>query len=234
MKNEDVCSKTNILKELSKIQASQIMIPLSEVTLINKNMDLEKILSLVEKDGHSRYPVYDEKVDNIIGILYVKDLLIYLRKRKKFNIHDILRKPIFVPENKIISELLKDFKERRLHIAIVVNEYGSMVGIVCLEDIIEELIGDVEDEYDKEEKVLYKKISDDKYIVSPKMKIEEFNKIFKTKLGPESLETLGGYILNFFGYVPKEGESFKSGNYKFTVNTVLGSRIKEILLEKIE
>ena len=233
MKNEDICSKTNILKELSKIQASQIMIPLSEVTLINKNMDFGEILSLVEKDGHSRFPVYDEKVDNIIGILYVKDLLKYLRKRKKFNIHHILRKPIFVPENKIISELLKDFKEKRVHIAIVVNEYGSMVGIVCLEDIIEELIGDVEDEFDKEE-VLYQKISDDKYIISPKMKIEEFNKIFKTKLGPESLETLSGYILNFFGYVPKEGESFKFGNYKLTINTVSGSRIKEILLEKIE
>jgi len=140
-------SKKVILDELSKVNVSDIMVPRSEVVLIDKNLSFEEIIKIVVEDGHSRFPVYEEQIDNILGILYVKDLLKYFNK-PKFKIEEILRKPIFVPENKLASELLKDFKEDRIHLAIVVNEYGTMVGIICLEDILEEIVGEIIDEYE--------------------------------------------------------------------------------------
>lgn len=232
MKSED-SQRQAIFDILAKITASDIMVPLSEVKLINKNMKFVEIINLVVNDGHSRFPVYENNVDNIVGVLYVKDLLkFFTSKRKKFNICEILRKPIFVPENRSAKDILKDFKEKRVHIAIVVNEYGTMLGIVSLEDIIEELVGEIEDEYDKEEEAGYKKIGKNEFIISPKMKITEFNSIFKTRISPEEFDTMGEFILESFGYVPKEGEHLSYGSYKFIIKSVSGSRIKEIIVRK--
>jgi len=224
-------NKKIILEELSKIKASDIMVPRSDVILINKDLKLNDILKIVVEDGHSRFPVYETQIDNILGILYVKDLLRYFN-RKDFNIEEILKTPLFISENKLASELLKDFKKERIHLAIVVNEYGTMVGIVCLEDIIEEIVGEIEDEYDKEEIETYKRLSKNEFIIYPKMKIDEFNNIFKTRLNSENFDTVGGFVLEYFGYIPKTGESFEHGNYIFNIKSVDGSRIKEILIRK--
>ncbi len=223
-------SKKVILEELSRIKVSDIMLPRSEVVLIEKSLKFEEILKIVIEDGHSRFPVYDEQIDNIVGILYAKDLLRYFER--EFQIEEILKKPLFVPENKIASELLKDFKDERMHLAIVVNEYGTMVGIVCLEDILEEIVGEIEDEYDTKEIEPYKKIKDNEFIVYPKMKIEEFNSVFKTRLNSKNFDTLGGFVLEYFGYVPRIGDSFEYGNYIFNIKSVDGSKIKEILVRK--
>ncbi len=223
--------KLVILEELSKISVADIMVPRSEVVLIDKNLTLDEILAIVVEDGHSRFPVYEEQIDNILGILYVKDLLRFF-KRKDFEITKILREPIFVPENKTASDLLKEFKEKRIHFAIVVNEYGTMVGIVCLEDIIEEIVGEIEDEYDKKEELSYKKLTKNEYLIFPKMPIEEFNKVFKTRIVSENFDTIGGYILESFGYLPKSGDSIEYGNYILIVKSVDGSKIKEILLKR--
>ncbi len=223
-------SKKVILEELSRIKVSDIMLPRSEVVLIEKSLKFEEILKIVIEDGHSRFPVYDEQIDNIVGILYAKDLLRYFER--EFQIEEILKKPLFVPENKIASELLKDFKDERMHLAIVVNEYGTMVGIVCLEDILEEIVGEIEDEYDTKEIEPYKKIKDNEFIVYPKMKIEEFNSVFKTRLNSKNFDTLGGFVLEYFGYVPRIGDTFEYGNYIFNIKSVDGSKIKEILVRK--
>lgn len=223
--------KIVILEELSKISVADIMVPRSEVVLIDKNLSLEEILKIVVEDGHSRFPVYEEQIDNILGVLYVKDLLKFF-KRKDFEIKNILREPIFVPENKTASDLLKEFKEKRIHFAIVVNEYGTMVGVVCLEDIIEEIVGEIEDEYDRKDEISYKKITKNEYIIYPKMSIEDFNKIFKTRIVSENFDTIGGFILESFGYLPKSGDSIEYGNYIFIVKSVDGSKIKEIILKR--
>ncbi|MEJ5284049.1 MAG: CBS domain-containing protein [Brevinematales bacterium] len=223
--------KTVILEELSKISVADIMVPRSEVVLIDRSLSLEEILKIVVEDGHSRFPVYEEQIDNILGVLYVKDLLKFF-KRKDFDIREILREAIFVPENKTASDLLKEFKEKRIHFAIVVNEYGTMVGVVCLEDIIEEIVGEIEDEYDKKDEISYKKITKNEFLIYPKMSIEEFNKIFKTRIVSENFDTIGGFILESFGYLPKSGDSVEYGNYVFTVKSVDGSKIKEIVLKR--
>lgn len=223
--------KIVILEELSKISVADIMVPRSEVVLIDRSLSLEEILKIVVEDGHSRFPVYEEQIDNILGVLYVKDLLKFF-KRKDFDIREILREAIFVPENKTASDLLKEFKEKRIHFAIVVNEYGTMVGVVCLEDIIEEIVGEIEDEYDKKDEISYKKITKNEFLIYPKMSIEEFNKIFKTRIVSENFDTIGGFILESFGYLPKSGDSIEYGNYVFTVKSVDGSKIKEIVLKR--
>ncbi len=223
--------KIVILEELSKISVADIMVPRSEVVLIDSSLSLEEILKIVVEDGHSRFPVYEEQIDNILGVLYVKDLLKFF-KRKDFDIREILRDAIFVPENKTASDLLKEFKEKRIHFAIVVNEYGTMVGVVCLEDIIEEIVGEIEDEYDRKDEVSYKKITKNEFLIYPKMSIEEFNKIFKTRIVSENFDTIGGFILESFGYLPKSGDSIEYGNYVFTVKSVDGSKIKEIVLKR--
>lgn len=224
--------KIVILEELSKIIVADIMVPRSEVVLIDRSLSLEEILKIVVEDGHSRFPVYEEQIDNILGVLYVKDLLNFFFKRKDFDIREILREAIFVPENKTASDLLKEFKEKRIHFAIVVNEYGTMVGVVCLEDIIEEIVGEIEDEYDRKDEVSYKKITKNEFLIYPKMSIEEFNKIFKTRIISQNFDTIGGFILESFGYLPKSGDSIGYGNYVFTIKSVDGSKIKEIVLKR--
>ncbi len=231
----ELASRKVILQELSKIEIADIMIPRSEAVLINQNKSFSEIVDLVIQDGHSRYPVFSEKIDNIVGILYVKDLLQFFRSIEvDFNISRILRKPLFVSENKKANELLSEFREARSHIAIVVDEYGTMLGIVTLEDIIEEIVGDISDEYDemgkKEDYILFDK---DEYIVYPRMKLEEFNEVFKTRFNSEDYETVGGFVVGLFGYVPKAGESIEYGNYLFSIKLVEGSKIKEILFKKL-
>jgi magnesium and cobalt transporter len=149
-----------------------------------------------------------------------------------FDVTKILRKPLFVSENKKASELLSLFREERVHIAVVVDEYGTMVGIVSLEDILEEIVGDISDEYDKEKKQNYRISADNEYIIYPQMSLDEFNELFKTRISSKIYETIGGFILEKFGYVPKTGESITFGAYLFEVQKAEGSRIKEILLKK--
>jgi Mg2+/Co2+ transporter CorC len=227
-------SRKVMLEELSKIEASDLMIPRSDVAVININSSFIEVIDKVISDGHSRFPVFSEKIDNIVGILYVKDLLPFLKTVEMvFDITHILRKPSFVSENKKASELLSEFREERVHLAIVVDEYGTMLGIVTLEDILEEIVGDISDEYDEEEELKnYTQLKKNEYIILPKMPIDEFNTLFKTRITSEDYETIGGFLLEKFGYVPKEGESIEYGYYKMTIKEVHGSKIKQILLKK--
>ncbi len=230
---ESTIKKHVILGELSKITASDIMIPRGNIVLLNSKNTFQEIIETIITDGHSRFPVYSSRIDNIIGILYVKDLLQFFKITEvNFDITKILRKPLFVSENKKASELLSLFREERVHLAIIVDEYGAMVGIISLEDILEEIVGDISDEYDKEKKQNYRVSGNNEYIIYPQMSLDEFNELFKTRINSKIYETIGGFILEKFGYVPNAGESIVFGGYYFEIQKVEGSRIKEILLKK--
>lgn len=228
-------TRKSIQKLLSSIRAEEIMRPRSQVTMINADSPFSEIMQTLIRDGHSRFPVFQERIDNIIGILYVKDLLrLYPEKLVNTNLiaSSFLRKPLFVSENKKASKLLVEFKESHIHMAIVVDEYGTMLGIITLEDILEEIVGEIHDEFDKIEDRNYSPTGTGNHVVYPRMPIEEFNKVFKTRIQSEDFETIGGFILDQFGHVPKQEEAIDYGNYKLTIGKVEGSRIQEILVER--
>ena len=135
--------------ELAEKDAKDIMVPRTDVVFISTDMKSEELLDLIAESGFSRFPVYEETIDNVIGILYVKDLLRMMVKKAKFEIKDIVRKPYFIPDSKKINALFRDFRKKRVHIAVAVDEYGGVAGIICLEDILEEIVGEIQDEFDK-------------------------------------------------------------------------------------
>lgn len=232
----DRICRSVIFDELSKVRAADLMVPRSEVVLINVNHSFSEIIEQVVNDGHSRFPVFSEKTDNITGILYVKDLLPFFKTIEvDFNISKILRKPLFVSENKMASELLQDFRNSRLHIAIVVDEYGTMMGIITLEDILEEIVGDISDEYDTDDAGKnFHEIAKNEYLIHPRMGIEEFNALMNVTVKAKDVDTIGGFLIGKFGYVPKKGETFRYRNLHFEVRHALGSRIKEIYVKKVK
>ncbi len=223
-----------VLDGLSKATVADLMIPRPEVVLINAKSTFPEITDLVISDGHSRFPVFSEKIDNIVGILYVKDLLQYFKAIEvDFDISRILRKPLFVSENKRANELLSDLRDARVHMGIVVDEYGTMMGIITLEDILEQIVGDISDEYDKEDRKDYEEIGQNEYLVKARMTLEEFNRLLRVTIRCKDYDTVGGFLIHRFGYVPKPGEKLNHRNLVFEVRHAHGSRLKEILVRKV-
>ncbi|WP_442264989.1 gliding motility-associated protein GldE [Tenacibaculum sp. ZS6-P6] len=213
----------------------QIMKPRTDVCAISKADSYDKVLSTILKNGYSRNPVYEENIDNIIGVLYAKDLLAHLNK-KNFDWLSLLRKPFFVPENKKLDDLLKDFQERKNHLAIVVDEYGGTSGIVTLEDVIEEIVGDINDEFDDDD-LTYSKLDANNFIFEGKVTIrdlcrvlDEDEDVFEDDKGES--ETLAGFILEVSGKFPKVGEKINFKNYTFTIENLDRKRVKQIKVTK--
>lgn len=213
----------------------QIMKPRTDVCAISSSDSYEKVLSTILKNGYSRNPVYEENIDNIVGVLYAKDLLAHLNK-KNFNWLSLLRKPFFVPENKKLDDLLKDFQERKNHLAIVVDEYGGTSGIVTLEDVIEEIVGDINDEFDDED-LIYSKIDANNFIFEGKVSLrdlcrvlDEDEEVFEAHKGES--ETLAGFILEVSGKFPRKGEKINFENYTFTIEGLDRKRIKQIKVSR--
>ncbi len=209
----------------------QIMKPRTDVCAISSSDSYEKVLSTILKNGYSRNPVYEENIDNIVGILYAKDLLSHLNK-KNFDWLSLLRKPFFVPENKKLDDLLKDFQERKNHLAIVVDEYGGTSGIVTLEDVIEEIVGDINDEFDDDD-LTYSKLDINNFIFEGKVTVkdlcrvlDEDEEIFEDHKGES--ETLAGFILEVSGKFPRKGEKINFKNYTFTIEALDRKRIKQV------
>jgi gliding motility-associated protein GldE len=210
----------------------QIMKPRIDVFALSDKETYEVVLDKILKNGYSRNPVYKENIDNIIGVLYAKDLLAHLNK-KSFKWQTLLREPFFVPENKKLDDLLGDFRAKKNHLAIVVDEYGGTSGLVTLEDVIEEIVGDINDEFDDDD-LSYSKIDENNYIFEGKTSIKDFCKIldaedeaiFEEEKGES--ETLAGFILEISGKFPKRGEKITFKNYTFTVETVDKKRIKQV------
>ena len=181
--------------------------------------------TLIKKDGHSRYPVYEKTIDKILGLVYVKDLFNDPPEPgEKFNLAKYLRKPFIVPESKIIGELLKDFKQKRQHIAIVVDEYGGVSGLVTLEDIIEEIFGEIQDEHDSEEDDIVR-LKNGLYKVNAALLIETLQDFLGTEFDQGNYDTVGGLIYDLVGSVPDEGQKVKWNDIEFEITKVEGQRI---------
>lgn len=205
--------------EVPELRVRDIMIPRSQMTVIEHEMTLEQILPIVITTVHSRFPVIGENKDEVLGILLAKDLLSYAfgEKPKPFNIREILRPAVFVPESKRLDVLLQEFRKNRNHMAVVVDEYGGVTGLITIEDVLEQIVGDIEDEYDTDEDQFIKKFNDNSFAVKALTPIEEFNEYFDIKLDEKEVDTIGGLVLREFGHLPKRGESIEIQYYRFKV-----------------
>ena len=223
--------------EFKSVIISDVMIPRVDIAAIPFNISSDEIINTINNSGYSRLPVYKENLDRIIGIVHAKDLLTYL-KNKSFiqeeTLSKITRDVLFVPERKKINEMLKEFQQKKMHLAIVVDEFGGTSGLITLEDIIEEIIGEIWDEHDPEEDSI-KIISPDKLSVLGKVPVAELNAQIGKDLIPasEDYDTVAGLVISNAGNIPKEGYSFKINNYRLTVKEVLKKRIKRIEIDKI-
>jgi magnesium and cobalt transporter len=194
--------------QVSDMHVRDIMVPRVQMNVVNNNFNPEKLLSVVVEHGHSRFPVIGNGMDDILGTLMAKDLLFYFaaQDQKKFNIKDIMRPAVFVPESKRLNVLLREFRSSRNHMAIVVDEYSRVSGLVTIEDVIEEIVGDIEDEFDVDKEAHIKPYGRNRHTVNALTPIHEFNEYFKLSLSDDEYDTIGGLILNAFGHVPKRGE----------------------------
>lgn len=222
--------------EFSETIVKEIMIPRIDMVCISTDSKLDSLLSLVTKHLHSRIPLYKDKVDNIIGIIFAKDLLPFVNRKSNgdVNLEKLARPAYFVPEQKKIDELLREFQSQRIHMAIVVDEYGGTSGIVTLEDIIEEIVGEIQDEHDSE-KPPYQKINNNEYLVDGGMDLEEMNEELQLNLPTEEgVETLAGFLFGLFGSVPREKQSVSYENYKFVIEKIIRRRITtvKIIIDK--
>lgn len=213
--------------QFAQMRVRDIMLPKKQMTCISQDDSLSEILETVASSGHSRFPVTADHGDEIVGILHAKDLLRYKKQDDAdFDLDDIIRAARFVPESKRLDILLGEFRNNRNHMAIVVDEYGAVNGFVTIEDIIEQIIGDIEDEFDIDEEAYIKAHSDDYYIVKAHMPIEEFNEQLHADFSDESYDTIGGIVMTNFGHLPKRGEAITIDKFEFKVINADARRIK--------
>ena len=199
-------------------QVREIMIPRSRMTVIPQTADTEQILSLVTESKHSRFPVIGESIDDIKGILLAKDLLpLALAGDDNFVLEQVIRPATIVPESKRLNVLLKEFREQRYHMAVVMDEYASVAGLVTIEDILEEIVGEIEDETDLEDRQHISRQQDGTYVLAALTPIEEFNEYFDTGLSEDEFDTIGGIVTRAFGHLPQVGESTALDNYQFEI-----------------
>ncbi|MCK5435817.1 MAG: CBS domain-containing protein [Nitrosomonadaceae bacterium] len=231
--DSDALSMIEGVMQVSEMQASDIMVPRSQMDVIDISETPDKFVPLMIETAHSRFPVIENSKDNVIGILLAKDLLRYYAEGEEFNAREILRPVVFIPESKRLNVLLKDFRSNRNHIAIVVDEYGGVAGLVTIEDVLEQIVGDIEDEYDYDESVdnIVQEPSGH-YRVKAITEIVDFNEIFGTEFSHEDYDTVGGLVLNKFGRLPKRGESVVIGSLKFIVLRADSRRLHTVLVEE--
>ncbi|MHC4636064.1 MAG: hemolysin family protein [Planctomycetota bacterium] len=224
----------NVL-ELSDTTVSEILTPRTDITAIEVNSDLSAILDIINKAGHSRYPIYEDNIDNITGLIYAKDLLTEIGKDPgQFKLSQKMRQAYFVPETKPLRELLHEFQNQKLHIAIVLDEYGGTAGIITLEDIIEEVVGEITDEYEDTPVENVKKIDLNTIEVDARTYIDDLNDEFDFDLPEEEdYDTVGGFVFSHLGYIPKTGEFFEYAGLKFTITSAEARKIDRIRIQKI-
>jgi putative hemolysin len=214
---------------LGNTLAREIMVPRIDVTALEAQATLDQAVDILMKTGHSRMPVYEESIDHILGLLYAKDLLPVWREGSQMtSLRELLRPAYFVPEAKKVDELLGEMQARRIHMAIVVDEYGGVAGLVTLEDIVEEIIGEIQDEYDQAEESPYQELEGGEYIFQGRVDLDDFNEIMGSYLPREEADTIGGFIYNRFGRVPSSGENLQVDDLLLTVDQVSGRRIRKV------
>jgi putative hemolysin len=218
--------------ELDDTLAREVMVPRIDVVALDVDTPMLEALDTIMEAGHSRIPVYEETVDNVQGVLYAKDLLPYLREgRTDVPLKSILRQAYYIPEMKNASDLLPDLQQRRVHMAIVVDEYGGVAGLVTIEDLLEEIVGEIQDEYDTEEPFV-EFVSDNEYIFDARVDLDDLNRLMNVELPTDDSDTLGGFIYSELGKVPVVGDRVFFRDMDFTVESVAGRRIKKVHVER--
>lgn len=204
---------------VSELRVRDIMVPRSQIVVVPRDQRPEEFLPLVIESAHSRFPVIGESRDEVVGILLAKDLLVYFTDEGKstFQLHDVLRPAVFIPESMRLNVLLKEFRNSRNHIAMVVDEYGGVAGLVTIEDVLEQIVGEIEDEHDVEDETFVIKHSDTNYTVKALMPIEDFNREFGTTFSHEDIDTIGGVLTHQLGRLPKRGETITLAHLRFKV-----------------
>jgi putative hemolysin len=218
--------------ELGDTLAREVMVPRIDVVALDVTTPMLQALDAIMDAGHSRIPVYQETIDNLKGVLYAKDLLPYLRDgQTEVPLEEVLRDAYFIPETKKASDLLPDLQQRRVHMAIVVDEYGGMAGLVTIEDLLEEIVGEIQDEYDAEEPFV-ELVSDGEYVFDARVDLDDLNRLMDVALPTMDSDTLGGFIYTELGKVPVVGDQVDFGDLSFTVQSVAGRRIKKVRVER--
>lgn len=230
----DALSMIEGVMQTSELQVRDVMIPRAQMDMIDVADAPEEFIPFVMETAHSRFPVFEENRDNVVGILHAKELLRYYAGKEAFNVREMLRPAVFVPESKRLNVLLKEFRGNRNHIAIVVDEYGGVSGLVTIEDVLEQIVGDIEDEYDfdeTEDNIIPEK--NGKFRVKAVTEIADFNEHFATKFSDEDYDTVGGLILSKFGRLPKRGEQVLIDGLQFTVLRADSRKIHALVVQRV-
>ena len=221
--------------ELSETTVKEVMVPRIDVVFVSVDTSISEAIQTLVECGHSRVPVYNDTIDNVSGILYAKDLLkLFVSSDidyEKIRLEEHIRKPFFVPESKKLDSLLIEFKRKKVHIAVAVDEYGGVSGIVCMEDIIEEIVGEIQDEFDNEDEEIIE-IGDGVFLCDARINIEDLNQEIKTEIPAEDFETLGGWVFALFGKIPVKYEKISVDNLDFIIQEVDGHKINKIKIIK--
>jgi CBS domain containing-hemolysin-like protein len=221
---------------LEETSVHEIMVPRIDVVAVDTEATLGDVTQIIMDKGYSRIPLYEETIDNIVGVLYAKDIMKYLAgggDRSTGNLRDLARPPFFVPESKRVDELLADMRANRVHMGIVVDEYGGTAGLVTIEDMLEEIVGEIEDEYDREEPTV-EKVSEREVVVDGRVSIDDLNDLLGLDLEGEDYDTVGGFVYQHLGKIPVVGDEVQADGLQMRVLSVIGRRIKKIRVKKEE
>lgn len=217
---------------LGDMQVREVMVPRTAIDGIDAEWDMDRIIDHIIQAGYSRLPVFRGNLDNIMGVIYAKDIISILQNRELIVLQDIMRQPYFVPETKKVADLLHEFQKGRIHVAVVVDEYGGTSGLVTLEDIIEEIVGDIRDEYDVEEKTI-ERTETNVWVVSGQTDIAEVNSTLEIELPEQKdLNTVGGFITDLLGHLPRKGETVTYEHLKFTVLSATSRKVERIQVQR--
>jgi CBS domain containing-hemolysin-like protein len=217
------------IKDFGETRVREVMVPRIDIVAVSTAADKEEAVNTIIEAGHSRIPLYEDSVDRVVGTIYTKDLLRRMVQGEEFSLREIAREAFFVPESKMIDDLLTEFKLRKQHLAIVVDEYGGTAGIVTLEDVLEELVGDIQDEFDFEEE-LVKRVDDDTVECNAKVRVDELNEAIGLELAEDVADSLGGLLFHEIGHVPEVGATKQIGGLTFEVLSVERQRIDRVLI----
>ena len=228
MIDEEALSIIEGAVQVADMQVREVMIPRSQMVCVEEDQEPKNFLPQIVESAHSRFPVIGDTKDEVIGILLAKDLLPMVLNHNKFNIKDHLRPATFIPESKRLNVLLREFRTNRNHMAIVIDEFGGVAGLVTIEDVLEQIVGDIEDEHDIEEDNFIKPVSniEKAFIVKALTPIEDFNEHFKTRFPDDEFDTIGGILMQEFGHMPQRNESVEISGFRFDVLNADGRRIR--------
>lgn len=232
--NEEEGEMLSSIFEFGETIVREVMVPRTDMVACSIDAPISEVLDSVIKSGHSRIPVFEETIDSIIGVVYAKDLLRYWGKPlEQIKLRKLLRKAYFIPETKLIEELLREFRNSRVHLAIVIDEYGGTSGLITIEDLIEEIVGDIQDEYDREEEWIEAN-EDGSVLVDGRLNLEELEEHFEIDLPREKYDTVAGYLSHLVGHIPAVGEEFESDGLTMKVLSSDQRRIDKVLVSKAD